>query len=163
MIDRRSRRSLLAAASSVAAVSVAGCLGGDSTDEWAYSGTLSTTAHQYNSPNCDCCDAYEAYLDDHLDESVSSSIPDDIGAVKADLGIPDDLYSCHTIEIGTYFVEGHVPVETIAAVLDENPDIAGIALPGMPAGSPGMGGEKDESWTVYAVGENGAIEPFVEL
>ena len=163
MSDRVSRRSVLAAASSVAAVSVAGCLGGDSTDEWAYSGTLSVTAHQYNSPNCDCCDAYEAYLDDHLEGSLSSSVPEEIETVKADLGIPDDLHSCHTIEIGSYFVEGHVPVETIATLLDENPDIAGIALPGMPAGSPGMGGEKDEPWTVYAVDENGTVDPFVEL
>lgn len=163
MSDPVSRRSLLATASSVAAVSVAGCLGGDSTDEWSQSGTLSATAHQYNSPNCGCCVAYEEYLDDHLDGSLSSSVPEDIRATKADFGIPEDLYSCHTIEIGPYFVEGHVPVETIATLLDEEPDIAGIALPGMPAGSPGMGGEKDETWRVYAVGKDGDIEPFVDL
>ncbi|MFC7114491.1 DUF411 domain-containing protein [Natronoarchaeum sp. GCM10025703] len=163
MSDRVSRRSLLAAGSSVAAVSVAGCLGGDSTDEWSYSGTLSATAHQYNSPNCDCCGAYGEYLDEHLDGSLSSSVREDIGTVKTDLGIPGDLQSCHTVEVGSYFVEGHVPVETIATLLDDSPDIAGIALPGMPAGSPGMGGAKDEKWTVYAVDKEADIEPFVEL
>ncbi len=163
MSDRLSRRSVLAAASAVATASVAGCLGGDSTEEWAYSGAISATAHQYNSPNCDCCDVYEQYLDDHLDGSLSASVPEEIDAVKADLGVPGELQSCHTVEIGPYFVEGHVPVETIATLLDDAPDIAGIALPGMPAGSPGMGGEKEGTWTVYAVDADGGVEPFVQL
>jgi len=163
MTDRVSRRSLLAGASSVATVSVAGCLGGYSTEEWSYSGTLSATAHQYNSPNCGCCGAYEEYLDDHLEGSLSSSVPEDVTTVKTDLGIPDDLHSCHTVEVGSYFAEGHIPVETLAKLLEDEPNVAGIALPGMPAGSPGMGGEKDRTWTVYAVSGEGAIEPFVEL
>src|SRR5690606_19855532 len=68
-------------------------------------------------------------------------------------------WSCHTAVVDGYFVEGHVPVEAIVKLLQESADIAGIALPGMPSGSPGMPGEKNGLWTIYAL-TNGQALPF---
>ena len=63
----------------------------------------------------------------------------DVSLVKARLGVPDSLASCHTTEVGGYVVEGHVPFEAVAKLLRDKPKgVAGIAVPGMPAGSPGM-------------------------
>ncbi len=69
--------------------------------------------------------------------------------------IPEELEGCHTSFIGSYVVDGHVPVKTIRKLLDEKPAIAGITLPGMPAGSPGMFGEKSGPLTIYAVSRDG--------
>jgi hypothetical protein len=72
------------------------------------------------------------------------------------------MRSCHTLTIGGYFIEGHVPVEAVRKLLDEQPPIDGIALPGMPAGSPGMGGDKAHSFVIYAI-TDGEAEEFVTL
>jgi hypothetical protein len=96
---------------------------------------------------CECCGQYEDYLED-LGVDTEVVIHDDIGAVKDDLGVPLDQRSCHTNEVAGYFVEGHVPVEAIATLLDEAPDVDGIALAGMPSGSPGMPGEQLEPFVV---------------
>jgi hypothetical protein len=61
-----------------------------------------------------------------------------LGQVKQRLGVPPRLGSCHTAEVGGYIVEGHVPADVIKRMLDEKPSIVGIAVPGMPVGSPGM-------------------------
>jgi hypothetical protein len=63
---------------------------------------------------------------------------DDIDAVKARLGVPDDARSCHTAQIGDYVLEGHVPTEAIERMLAERPAVTGISAPGMPGGAPGM-------------------------
>ena len=82
---------------------------------------------------------------------------DDIGALKLKLGVREEFSSCHTTEVGGYIVEGHVPVEVVQRMLKERPKIAGIAVPGMPAGSPGMevpGGRKD-SYNILAFTSDG--------
>jgi hypothetical protein len=69
---------------------------------------------------------------------------DNVDEVKDRLNIPEELWGCHTSVIGDYFIEGHVPVAAIEKLLAEQPDIDGIALPGMPSGAPGMTGTKQE-------------------
>jgi hypothetical protein len=69
--------------------------------------------------------------------------------VKQKYNIPLEMQSCHTTIIGEYFIEGHVPYEAINKLLKEQPNIDGIALPGMPIGTPGMPGEKDEPYVIY--------------
>jgi hypothetical protein len=101
----------------------------------------------HKTESCECCGQYEDYLED-LGVDTEVVIHDDIGAVKDDLGVPLDQRSCHTNEVAGYFVEGHVPVEAIATLLDEAPDVDGIALAGMPSGSPGMPGEQLEPFVV---------------
>jgi len=93
---------------------------------------------------------------------VESVVTDDVAAIKDDLQIPDEMRSCHTAIIGEYFVEGHVPAEAIQKLLEEQPEIDGIALPGMPQGSPGMGGEKSEPFVIYSV-SNGLVAEFTTI
>ena len=115
----------------------------------------------YKSPTCGCCGEYEAYLRDHGFE-VEVVEKDDLTETKETLGVPSDLQSCHTSVVEGYFVEGHVPLEAVYKLLHERPSIDGIALPGMPAGSPGMGGEKEGPFTIYAV-TDGAVEEFMTI
>ena len=79
---------------------------------------------------------------------------DDIITVKERHGVPDEMYSCHTMVIGNYVVEGHVPMAALNRLLSEAPDIAGIGLAGMPAGSPGMGGAKTEPFVVEVISDS---------
>jgi hypothetical protein len=76
-------------------------------------------------------------------------------AIKIQSGVTDDLASCHTAKIGDYTIEGHVPAEDIQRLLKEKPKVAGIAAPGMPAGSPGMEGGVKEPYNVIAFTKDG--------
>lgn len=75
-------------------------------------------------------------------------------SIRSRLGVPSDLAACHTAEVGGYLVEGHVPAEAINRMLQDRPEAAGIAVPGMPAGSPGMGG-KPQRYSVVLFGPSG--------
>lgn len=80
---------------------------------------------------------------------------------KIDLGVPTDQHSCHTGEIDGYFLEGHVPADDIRRLLAERPDAAGLAVPGMPYGSPGMGPEtRREAYDVMLVLGDGSSEVY---
>ena len=115
----------------------------------------------YQSQTCGCCMNYGEYLRG-LGLTVRSVEVDDLESIKGDFGVPESMWSCHTVRIGGYFLEGHVPVEAIRKLLEEQPDIEGIALPGMPAGSPGMGGIKTEPLTIYSVSGEG-ISEFIKV
>ncbi|MEX0607683.1 MAG: DUF411 domain-containing protein [Halofilum sp. (in: g-proteobacteria)] len=95
----------------------------------------------YRDPNCGCCGAHAEYLRNHgFDVNVITS--DNLAEVKAEHGVRDELASCHTAVIDGYVVEGHVPVDAIERMLEDQPEVTGIAVPGMPIGSPGMGMER---------------------
>ncbi|MBU1197467.1 hypothetical protein KJ765_03040 [Candidatus Micrarchaeota archaeon] len=115
----------------------------------------------YKSPSCGCCIGHTNYL---RGEGVQVNIEerDDMASVKAKYNIPRNMQSCHTAVFGDYFVEGHIPLEAIAKLLEEQPDIDGIALPDMPAGSPGMPGQKNGDWTVYAI-KDGKTSTFMVI
>lgn len=105
----------------------------------------------YKQPYCGCCDGHA----DHLRASgfkVTVVETDQLSRIKAKHGIPAHLEGCHTIEVGRYVVEGHVPADIIHKLLRQRPPIQGISLPGMPDGSPGMSGVKHEPFVVYEVG-----------
>lgn len=159
-----SRRTVLGLSVGALTAGLAGCVSEDTnTDEWQTDGGLSVSATQYHNPNCGCCGEYADYLDDHLEGDLEVVETSDTRSVKQERGIPRNLYSCHTIDIDDYVVEGHVPVEVIEQLLDEQPDATGIALPDMPSGTPGMPGSKDETWTFSAFDETGEIWTFTEL
>jgi len=81
---------------------------------------------------------------------------DRLNEVRRASGIPDDAASCHTAQIGGYAIEGHVPIETIRRLLRERPNIAGLTVPGMPPGTPGMGpAGRNDHYDVLAVGRDG--------
>ncbi len=87
----------------------------------------------------------------------------DLSDIKARYGIPENLLSCHTVDWGDYFVEGHVPYEVVERLLADRPAVAGIALPGMPSGSPGMPGEQTEQWKIYSVLKDGTVDVFTTV
>lgn len=116
------------------------------------------TAILYKNPQCECCDAYAKVLE-HSGIPVSVKATSTLTAIKREHGVPGPLQGCHTLLIDGYVVEGHVPVAQVKRLLSERPAIKGISLPGMPAGSPGMGGEKTEPFTVYEIGD-GAPKVF---
>jgi hypothetical protein len=91
----------------------------------------------HRSPTCGCCGAWTKHL---RSAGFSVEIIDeaDIDSVKKRLGVPQQLVSCHTAELDGYVIEGHVPVASIQRLLAERPKMLGLAVPGMPAGSPGM-------------------------
>jgi hypothetical protein len=111
----------------------------------------------YKSPTCSCCGKYAEYL---VAKGFKVNVIEvsDPGKIKRELGVPQEMWACHTLKIGRYFVEGHVPVEAVHKLLKEQPDIYGIALPGMPEGSPGMGGVKRGPFIIYSISKDGIKE-----
>jgi len=91
----------------------------------------------YKSPSCGCCGAWVAHLR-AAGFLVAVRDVDDLTPIARKLGVPDPLRSCHTAMVGGYAVEGHVPAADIRRLLKERPRAAGLAVPGMPLGSPGM-------------------------
>lgn len=96
----------------------------------------------YKSPLCGCCGDWVTYMEKHGYKAEVHDL-DAVEEVKTRLGVPQDMWSCHTAIIGDYVIEGHVPVEAIDKLFSERPKIAGLASPGMPMGSPGMNGPKE--------------------
>lgn len=92
----------------------------------------------WKSPSCGCCEGWIAHLKAE-GFTVAKHDVDDVEPIKAANGVADDLASCHTAIVDGYVVEGHVPATDIRRLLAERPAVKGIAAPGMPAGSPGMG------------------------
>jgi hypothetical protein len=106
---------------------------------------------------CECCDGWAKHLRAN-GYTVSVTETDDLEAVKVKLGIPDDLRTCHTGQMGDYLLEGHVPAAAIAYLLRAKPEgMIGLAVPGMPVGSPGMEvkGAKPDEYSVILFGPAG--------
>lgn len=115
----------------------------------------------YKNASCGCCGKWV----EHLEASglvADVEDVDDVQPLKMQFGVPAELASCHTAKIGGYFIEGHVPVDAIKRLLAEKPDIAGLAVPGMPIGSPGMEmpGRAAEAYEVFAVDRSGRTSVF---
>ena len=113
---------------------------------------LSVSANQsvevFKTPSCGCCDGYVLFLEEE-NFKVKQTNMRSLYSIKKRHNIPLEMQSCHTTILGKYFIEGHVPLEAINKLLKEQPDIDGIALPGMPIGTPGMPGEKEEPFVIY--------------
>jgi hypothetical protein len=112
-------------------------------------------AKMYKTPQCGCCEDYANYLRKNGFE-VDVEPSNDLAAISRKAGVPENLQGCHTVFLNGYVVDGHVPVNVIRKLLAERPQVAGITLPGMPEGSPGMTGQKTGPFTVYAVFKDGA-------
>jgi hypothetical protein len=113
----------------------------------------------YRTPSCGCCLEWV----DHLEAagfSVEVTEVQDLQAVKASHGVPRGISSCHTALVDGYVVEGHVPARDVQRMLAERPPITGLAVPGMPIGSPGMEGPDPEPYDVLAFDERGGVEVF---
>ena len=120
------------------------------------------TALVYKTPTCGCCNLWV----DHLREAgfeVDARNLNDIIPVKIDAGVPPRMSSCHTALIDGYVVEGHIPAEHVKRLLEERPDIVGIAVPGMPIGSPGMEGPRARPYQVLSWDRQGNVEVYAEV
>jgi hypothetical protein len=118
----------------------------------------SRIATMYRSPTCTCCHEYEAILR-AAGWSIEVVEIDDTAAFKTEHGIAREAWSCHTLAVDGYLVEGHVPLAAIDDMLELGQAIDGIALPGMPAGSPGMAGVAAGPFTILAL-QGGETAPF---
>ena len=102
----------------------------------------------FKTPSCGCCYGYVLFLEEEKFK-VKQTDMRSLHLIKKKYNIPLEMQSCHTTILGKYFIEGHVPIEAINKLLKEKPNIDGIALPGMPIGTPGMPGEKEEPYIIY--------------
>ena len=111
-----------------------------------------TKATVYKSPECACCGNYVGYLRNNGFDVRIEEVAD-MTPVKRRFGVPQDLESCHTMDVVGYVVEGHVPIEAIDRLLSAKPGVRGIALPGMPEGSPGMPGPKSDKFVIHTISD----------
>ncbi len=118
----------------------------------------------HRDPSCGCCEAWVAHVR-RAGFDARIEVSADIDAVKRRLGVPEALASCHTAEIDGYLLEGHVPAEAIEKLLAERPAIRGLAVPGMPIGSPGMEtpGMAPEPFRIVAFAANGGMSVFADF
>lgn len=105
-------------------------------------------------PGCGCCGTWAEHLR-RAGFSVEIVETRNLNAVKQRLGVPADIVSCHTAEVDGYVVEGHVPASAIMRLLEQRPQAKGLAVPGMPMGSPGMEGGRPETYEVILFGPQG--------
>lgn len=115
----------------------------------------------HKSSTCGCCSSWVEHLR-RAGFRVEVRDDEDLYAIKQRLGVPYGKGSCHTAEVGGYFVEGHVPADDVRRLLREKPDAKGLVLPGMPAGSPGMEmpDGRVQPYTVERVARDGGTTAF---
>lgn len=115
----------------------------------------------YKSPSCGCCGKWVEHVRS-AGFTVTIKDVNDLEPVKKELGIPAALASCHTAVVGPYLVEGHVPADVISKMLTDKPNGRGIAVPGMPVGSPGMEvpGTAPDRYDVLLFATNGTTRVF---
>lgn len=115
------------------------------------------TYTMYKDPNCGCCDNWADHVREDLEAEVAINQNADMVAVKDEHAVPSQLRSCHTMIVDGFVIEGHVPAADIERLLEERPEgVRGIAVPGMPIGSPGMEmGNRSQPYQVIAFGDSG--------
>jgi len=113
----------------------------------------------YKSPTCGCCKKWVSHLRDNgftvVAHDVQSVVP-----YKIKNGVTQELASCHTATVNGYTIEGHVPASDIKRLLKEKPKITGLAVPGMPMGSPGMEGNRKDAYNVVSFDADGNLKVF---
>ena len=119
------------------------------------------TFEVFKTPTCGCCDGYVSFLEGEQFKVKKTNMTS-LDSIKKKHNIPGEMQSCHTSVVGKYFIEGHVPIEAINKLLKEQPDIDGIALPGMPIGTPGMPGNKEAPYVIYQL-INGEYSVFMTI
>lgn len=133
-----------------------------STDESAPAGAETSRPEMtvYHDPNCGCCGKWVEHMRANGFD-VETVATRDMNSIKLDLGVPRDLPSCHTAVVGDYVIEGHVPADDVKRLLAEQPDTAGLSVPGMPLGSPGMEmGDRRMAYDVIRFDEDGNTAVF---
>jgi hypothetical protein len=115
----------------------------------------------YKTPTCGCCKAWVKHLEAN-GFTVTSHDLASLDETKRTMGVPAELQSCHTGIVGRYVIEGHVPADVIQKALAEKPAILGLAVPGMPNGSPGMEGGRVDHYEVIAFERSGKTRVYAK-
>ena len=116
----------------------------------------------YKSPSCGCCAKWVEHVEKH-GFTVKTVPTADMMALKKQLGVPEAAMSCHTTKVGNYIVEGHVPAADIKRLLAQKPKARGIAVAGMPMGSPGMEhGNHRQPYATLLIGTDGKTKLFAQ-
>ena len=113
----------------------------------------------YKDPGCGCCKNWIEHLIKHGYRVDAKDTPA-MAEIKRTLGVPEALTACHTAVVNGYLIEGHVPAADIARLLKEKPKVAGLAVPGMPMGSPGMEGPRQQHYQVLSFDKSGKTKVF---
>lgn len=116
----------------------------------------------FHDPACGCCGKWAQHMQANQLALQAQARPD-MAALKKQLGIPATLQSCHTARIGGYLIEGHVPAAVVQRLLKEKPAIAGLAVAGMPIGSPGMEGGVRQPYQVVAFTRDGRQHVYANM
>ena len=118
----------------------------------------------YKSSTCGCCALWTSYMQDR-GYKVDVVNTEELETIKEKYSVPESLYSCHTtiVNDGQYFVEGHIPEEAVSKLLEEEPSIAGIGMPGMPSASPGMPGKKLAPFEISQVTKDGSVSQYMKI
>ncbi|WP_299193035.1 DUF411 domain-containing protein [uncultured Erythrobacter sp.] len=121
------------------------------------SAAQAATYEMFRDPYCGCCGLWADHVRDESEVAVKETVTEDMARIKQEHRIPQDLWGCHTMIVDGYIIEGHVPAEQIERLLAERPEgVRGIAVAGMPIGSPGMEmGERKQPYQVIAFGDEG--------
>jgi hypothetical protein len=127
----------------------------------AGAGQASPLVHVYKTPTCGCCSKWVEHLQKH-GFTVQTTDMDDVTAIKRKHGVPAGAESCHTALVDGYVVEGHVPAADVQRLLQQRPLVVGLAVPGMPLGSPGMEvpSGKVDPYDVLAFDKRGSTRVF---
>ncbi len=122
--------------------------------------TSDTDIKVYRDPNCQCCHKWISHLEENKFNVLDILTPD-MASVKEAVHLPKQMTSCHTAIIDGYVIEGHVPASDIRRLLAERPDIAGLSVPQMPIGTPGMEmGERKDNFIVFQFNKDGKYTTF---
>jgi hypothetical protein len=158
-----------------ALLALAGCDGGPESDAAGSEGAAPAALAQsgaaeraeaavvvYKSPTCGCCNDWIEHMEESGFTVKAVDVPmyDEMVAKKREHGVPGDLGSCHTAVVDGYVVEGHVPADAVKRLLAERPDVKGLAVPGMPIGSPGMEGPNPQPYDIVVFGGEGGPRVF---
>ncbi len=115
----------------------------------------------YKSPTCGCCRKWVKHMESNGFKVISKNLKN-LDSIKKRFGIKRSFQSCHTAKIGNYVVEGHVPAEDVKRLLKQKSAIDGLAVPGMPMGSPGMEGHRKDNYEVLAINKGDVTGVFAK-
>lgn len=116
----------------------------------------------YKNPSCACCGEWVEHLEQNGFQTEVEEAGYNLMQIKAEHGVAPHLSSCHTAVVGDYVIEGHVPADVLAQLLRDRPDIRGLAVPGMPAGVPGMpdAGPNRDPYEILAIQQDGSTQLY---
>lgn len=126
-----------------------------------HAGESQPVVEVYKSPTCGCCKQWITHLEQNGFEVKAHDVAD-VNAARRAFGMPQHLGACHTAKVGNYLVEGHVPAADIRKLLKAKPAALGLAVPGMPPGSPGMETPRPVNYETLLVGKDGSTKVFAK-